>query len=173
MIETVLNDYFQKNSYINQNKFSHQNTIESKFFYIFDSEISYEDALIKMIETLAKENIISSFSAFYNSVMKRENLYPTKYDKIWLPHPLNAMAKKTTFSVAILKKRKSEIGIIFLSAINEKEHEIMQIILSKISYLVQSPKTVDQIIRCLQIMMNLSKFLIHLINVSKILNRIY
>ncbi len=89
------------------------------FFNIYESKDPNE-ALDEMIELLYLHKIIPDKQLFIESIRKRESYFPTVYNNIWVPHPLETMASKTVFSIAILKQ-SSNINLIILCAIKEGE----------------------------------------------------
>ncbi len=87
------------------------------FFNVYESKDPNE-ALDEMIEMLYLQKVIPDKQAFIESIRKRESYFPTVYNNIWIPHPLETMATRTIFSVSLIKN-SSSINLIILCAIKE------------------------------------------------------
>jgi lichenan operon transcriptional antiterminator len=89
------------------------------FFWICQQADRYE-ILDQMIEKLHQEHYIEDPVAFYQSIRRREAIFPTIYGNIWLPHALDYFTEKTVFGVAVNKGDVSP-NLIVLIAVSRQD----------------------------------------------------
>lgn len=111
-------------------------------FHVYHDEIDELSVLEEMTTLLVKQKYTPSFSMFLLSVLKRERLYSTHYDLIWLPHPMCGMSTKTTAAVSIINTPSLK-KIVFLLAINPKEIDSFQILYNKIGNLMDQAEMIQ------------------------------
>lgn len=96
---------------------------------------STRDEAIKSIsQQLIKNGYVDE--NYCDSVINRENIAPTDYGILAIPHPVDYLASETIISVTILDKPlfwgRNEVSIIFMIAINNKDIEVFEDVLSSI-----------------------------------------
>ena len=121
--------------------------INPDLFFILENCDDKNAILQAMVHKLYQLGYIRSFSSFYASVLQREKLYSTVYEKIWLPHPMKSMSSTTVSCVGIVKNDEN-VKLVFLPAINAHEREKYQILYSKISHLVSDRQLLDKACAC-------------------------
>lgn len=137
--ETLALSHYINHTAKNTHHQKEDDLLNPNFFFICHNDVNKNKILQTMIYELYKYQYIDSFSTFYASVMERENLYSTKYDSIWLPHPMCGMSKTTVMSVAIIKD-SSDIKLILLCAINAKETQKFKTLYGKISVFIEDER---------------------------------
>lgn len=116
----------------------------SEFFSIYNNGNEYE-ILDEMINKLYENNYIDNRKDFYDSVMKREKIFPAIYENIWVPHPLEYFARRTVFSVCILKNNE-KINLIILCAVNKNDTKKIQAIFEKIAVILSEKEYINSLI---------------------------
>lgn len=113
------------------------------FFNIYDRKDPSE-VLDEMIENLYRHKIILDKTAFFESIKQRESFFPTIYDNIWIPHPLDTMATKTIFSVSLIKN-STNINLIILCAVKDGDTIKYKDIFNHITNLLSNEKLTQKI----------------------------
>ena len=108
------------------------------FFNIYESKDA-SVVLDEMIENLYLHKIILDKQQFLESIKRRESFFPTVYDNIWIPHPLEAIATKTIFSVSLIKN-SSNINLIILCAVKDGDTIKYKDIFNHITNLLSNEK---------------------------------
>ena len=90
-----------------------------------------------MSDNLYKRGYVSK--DYKQSIMRREEIAPTDFNMIALPHPAEYSARETIISVAILKKPldwgRNDVSIVMMISINNKDFEIFDDIFTSITQL--------------------------------------
>lgn len=121
--------------------------LSPNLFVVINEEVSDKQILKKMTNMLAEQRYIESFSAFYYSVLERENLYSTLYDKLWLPHPMKSFSNKTTACIALVNTPTAK-KLVFMLAINANEPEQFKFLYSKLVALINNSSLVNTLLTC-------------------------
>lgn len=122
-------------------KVSLSHILDASLFHTYREEIDELEVLKQMTSLLVKQKYTTSFTMFLFSVLKREKLYSTHYDLIWLPHPMCGMSTKTTAAISLINTPSSK-KIVFLLAINPKEIDSFQILYNKIGNLMDNEEMI-------------------------------
>ncbi|MGG3854837.1 PTS sugar transporter subunit IIA [Caldifermentibacillus hisashii] len=95
------------------------------YLEIYDKPVNFDVLVTDMSKKMYEHGCIYNIEEYTTDVLHREENYPTIMGKhIVVPHPLATFAKKTTVSVALLKKplihNGEKIKLVFLLAIENK-----------------------------------------------------
>jgi lichenan operon transcriptional antiterminator len=106
---------------------------KKELFVYFQEKKKYLDAIRDLVKLLKMEGYIEDAGIFFDSVVKRENLYSTVLDNgLAIPHPMKSLSTTTVVAVGIFKNPVSyndkKIKMIFLFAINAKEDEKLKVL---------------------------------------------
>ena len=118
--------------------------IQHDLFYQFDGSDSRDEMLRVMAKGLQQKGMIENAENFVASIKERENLYSTVYGKIWLPHPINAIALNNGIAAATVKN-DSELSLIFMLAIPRDNTAAFSDFYQKIMILMDKPQWVDKL----------------------------
>lgn len=125
------NDVILVNSMVHKIKVSHKceriikKMFSNEFINIYDKDYSFDEIIREMGKQLKRYERIENQNEYIEDVLQREQNYPTTIgNSFMIPHPLITFARKTTVSVALMKKpiihNDKEIKMIFLLAIENK-----------------------------------------------------
>ena len=129
------------------------NFFHQGLFEYFSKETDYLTCLRLLTHRLKQENIISDEQIFYESVVRRENLYSTILDgMIAIPHPLESFSKTTLVAVGILNEAAKYCGkkvkLILLFAVNTKESEKLKMLFAMLEDLLDSSEKLGEVMKC-------------------------
>jgi len=118
---------------------------------LFQKDIDL-DHPYKVVERLANQLVRLAVvdESFIQSIMHREKTsYTSIGGKIAIPHAQPSTVKKSTLSMAILKKPiqwgLEKVSIIFVLAINEEDRQMTRDLLKEISHLSEDPCLIEKI----------------------------
>lgn len=125
------NDIVLVNNMVHKIKVSHKyesiikKMFSKEFINIYDKDYNFEEIICEMGKQLKSHERIENEKEYVEDVLQREQNYPTTIgNSFMIPHPLITFARKTTVSVALMKKpiiyNNKEIKMIFLLAIENK-----------------------------------------------------
>lgn len=119
-------------------------SFDKRCFKIYE-KADEKKVLTEMVNQLYDLHFINDKTDFTNSIMERENIYPTIYGNIWLPHPLEPSSNRTVFSIAIIKTSK-KINLIILCAVKEEDTRKFKYIFDQIAILLSNSFYIKEII---------------------------
>lgn len=123
---------------------------KKELFVYFEEEKDYFDAILDLVKLLKGEEYIKDAEAFFNSVIKRENLYSTILDNaLAIPHPMESLSKETVVAVGVFKNpidySGKKIKLIFLFAINAKEDKKLKVLYGLLGEIFESSYKADEL----------------------------
>lgn len=118
--------------------------IQKELFYLFDGNTSHDEILEIMANGLEKKGMIDNARSFVASIKEREKLYSTVYGKIWLPHPINALAINNGIATAIIKN-DSEISLVFMLAIPRENTSAFSDFYQKVMIMMDKPEWITKL----------------------------
>ena len=94
-----------------------------------------KDSVLNFLsDNLLKHNLVSS--DYKDAVKYREEIAPTDFNMVAIPHPAEYSAQKTVISVCILDKPinwgRSEVSIVMMVAVNATDFDVFDDMLSAI-----------------------------------------
>ena len=120
---------------------------------LFFSDISFsscDEAIDFLADKLYKNGYVSD--GYKEAVKYREQVAPTDFDVIAIPHPVEFKARKTVVSVAILNKKldwgKSKVSIIFMIAVNNQNITIFENLFSSLISVCTNIDNLQKLSRC-------------------------
>lgn len=120
---------------------------------LFFSDISFENrdiAIDYLSNNLKKNDYVDD--EYLVSVKKREEIAPTDFGLIAIPHPAEYNAKQTVISVCLLDKpvlwERNKVTIIMMIAINGKDFSMFDDIFSSLCEIANEPNNVNKLHVC-------------------------
>lgn len=117
--------------------------LQPDLFYQFDDSVSREQMLEIMAAGLEKKGMVKDAQSFVASIREREELYSTVYGRIWLPHPINAIAIQNGAAVAVVHNQ--DIELVFMLAVPRENTEAFSSFYNKILLLLDKPEWIDRL----------------------------
>lgn len=106
-------------------------------FMVVDEVLSFEWIIRQLSASLYQQEYVPEDFAL--ACLKREEISPTTYHEIAIPHPIASLASKSIIGVAINKQHflwnnKTKVKLVMLLAINKEDLESFRLIFEFISY---------------------------------------
>jgi lichenan operon transcriptional antiterminator len=122
---------------------------DSRFFYQVDFFKNEVEAIQYMSRRLLEEDIVEE--SYEKMVIEREKIASTAFDNlVAMPHAIELNARKTLFSVAVLKKpmnwKGQKIQLILMSAIKKGERKTLNHFMNHIAEILDNPLHVNELI---------------------------
>lgn len=117
--------------------------LQPDLFYQFDDSVSREQMLKVMAAGLEKKGMVEDAQSFVTSIMEREELYSTVYGRIWIPHPINAIAIQNGAAVAVVHHQ--DIALVFMLAVPRENTEAFSAFYNKILLLLDKTEWIDRL----------------------------
>jgi len=109
-----------------------------------------KDAINKMGKHLIDKGYVSK--TFIDKMLERENISPTNFGMIAIPHPIDYYAKKTVIEVAILKQPilwgNTSIKIIFMFSISKLDFSSFSDVFSFLASTCSDDNNLDSLVKC-------------------------
>jgi lichenan operon transcriptional antiterminator len=92
--------------------------------------------------------------SFKQAIYNRENISPTNFGMIAVPHPVEYNASRTVIGVAKPRKpiewseKKSKVSIVFIIAINKMDVQLFEDVFSSIIETASNPEKLKELISC-------------------------
>lgn len=134
-------------------------TMTKEELILFDIDLSRKEEVIRtLVDALFESGILSSKEAFFQAVMKRENVSPTGLERgLAIPHGKSSAVKKAAFAVARLAKPvedwesidpNNKVRLVFLLAIPETEAGTTHLnVLSELSLRLMDANYLDRLMK--------------------------
>lgn len=139
--------------YQNQNKETLENVFDESLFFRDLEFASKEDAINFMADNMKAHEIVRD--GYKKAVFEREEIAPTDFNNVAIPHPVEAFAKNTKFSIALLKRpiswrpnTEATIYIIFMIAFNDSEFPIFENIFTAVTRLCTDGEKTRKVLEC-------------------------
>lgn len=120
---------------------------EGLFFHgiQFDTK---EEAIHFLCERLQEEDCVSA--DFEEAIRYRENIAPTDFPLIAIPHPVDYSAHQTVISVSLLKRplrwHRHNVSIIFMIAMNNNDFDVFEDIFSSLITTIDDGEKVNRLL---------------------------
>ncbi len=145
--ETI--SYIKKQKRIEANKENAESLFKKELFFNKMEFYDKNEAIDFICEQLVKYGYVSR--DFKEAIINRENVAPTDFNLIAIPHPVDYHANKTVISVSLLKKpihwSKSDISIIFMIAMNNNDFVVFEDIFSSLIELTSDNEKVHKLLQ--------------------------
>ncbi len=119
-------------------------------FHSITGEMGQQELLTQMCREMETEGYVDG--GYYEKVMKREQLSPTVYGKIAIPHSLKACALRSGIGVCLCEKPVSwdgrSVSVVMLIAIHPAEQLAFNELWDKITQILSNDEIIGKIMKC-------------------------
>lgn len=146
--ETIVD--VRKSNAIDSSRESLMEVFDESLFFSDISFASREEAIDFLADHLYRKGFVAE--TYKEAVKYREQVAPTDFDVIAIPHPVEFNAKKTVISVAILNKKlewgKSHVSIVFMIAVNNQNITIFEELFSSLISVCTDSRNLKELSEC-------------------------
>ena len=151
----------KKQNRIDRSKASVSSLFKKELFF---ADVSFNDRN-EAIEFMSNQLYVHDYvpEDYKKAVLYREDIAPTDFNLIAIPHPVECSAKQTVITVCLLNKQllwsRSNVSIIFMMGINNKDFEMFEDILSSLKGITEDNNKIKSLLSCKEYDAFINKFI--------------